>query len=118
MVITLVLYIVLAIATATAIRPHYATPVTVSSGLADGARQQRLGDQRPREGAERPAAEPGRPCTTASSALAVQRTVENSANSNAFTTWLTKHGYTSWTSLQPDSRFWEFQLIEGGWLSR
>jgi hypothetical protein len=24
--------------------------------------------------------------------------------------------YTAWTSLQPDSRFWEFQLIEGGWL--
>jgi hypothetical protein len=41
---------------------------------------------------------------------------QNSANSYAFTTWLTKHGYTSWTSLQPNSRFWEFQLIEGGWL--
>jgi hypothetical protein len=21
-----------------------------------------------------------------------------------------------WTTLQPGSRFWEFQLIEGGWL--
>jgi len=26
------------------------------------------------------------------------------------------HGYTQWTSYQPDSRFWPFQWIEGGWL--
>ncbi len=37
MVVTLVLYIVLAIATATAIRPHYATPVTVPSGAVGNA---------------------------------------------------------------------------------
>jgi len=29
---------------------------------------------------------------------------------------LTPHGYTQWTSYQPDSRFWPFQWIEGGWL--
>ena len=29
---------------------------------------------------------------------------------------LTQHGYTRWTSYQPGSRFWPFQLIEGGWL--
>ncbi len=34
----------------------------------------------------------------------------------AFNNWLAGHGYTSWTRLQPDSRFWEFQLIEGTWL--
>ena len=42
--------------------------------------------------------------------------VQNSANPSAFTTWLTRHGYTAWTSLQPDSRFWEFQLTEAAWL--
>ena len=43
--------------------------------------------------------------------------VQNSAqNPDAFSTWLTSHGYASLTTLQPDSRFWEFQLIEGGWL--
>jgi hypothetical protein len=26
------------------------------------------------------------------------------------------HGYTLWTSYQPDSQFWPFQWIEGGWL--
>jgi ABC-type transport system involved in multi-copper enzyme maturation permease subunit len=31
-------------------------------------------------------------------------------------TYLTKHGYTQWTSYQPASRFWPFQWIEGGWL--
>jgi hypothetical protein len=29
---------------------------------------------------------------------------------------LSQHGYTRWTSYQPASRFWSFQLIEGGWL--
>jgi hypothetical protein len=30
--------------------------------------------------------------------------------------YLHQHGYTGWTSYQPASRFWPFQLIEGGWL--
>ena len=29
---------------------------------------------------------------------------------------LAQHGYTQWSSYQPGSRFWPFQLIEGGWL--
>ena len=42
--------------------------------------------------------------------------VQNSQSPDAFTNWLTQHGYTLWQSVQPDSRFWQFQLIEGGWL--
>lgn len=30
--------------------------------------------------------------------------------------WLGQHGYTLSASYQPGSRFWHFQLIEGGWL--
>ncbi len=30
--------------------------------------------------------------------------------------YLIQHGYTLLTSYQPDSRFWPFQWIEGGWL--
>jgi ABC-type transport system involved in multi-copper enzyme maturation permease subunit len=30
--------------------------------------------------------------------------------------YLTQHGYTQLTVYQPDSRFWPFQWIEGGWL--
>ncbi len=33
-----------------------------------------------------------------------------------FAQCLVQHGYTQWTSYQPASRFWPFQLIEGGWL--
>ena len=29
---------------------------------------------------------------------------------------LARHGYPTWTSYQPASRFWLFQWIEGGWL--
>jgi len=32
------------------------------------------------------------------------------------TDYLTRHGYTLWTTYQPASRFWPFQWIEGGWL--
>jgi hypothetical protein len=31
-------------------------------------------------------------------------------------TYLLHHGFTELTSYQPDSRFWPFQWIEGGWL--
>jgi ABC-2 family transporter protein len=30
--------------------------------------------------------------------------------------WLAQHHYTQWASYQPESRFWHFQFIEGGWL--
>jgi ABC-type transport system involved in multi-copper enzyme maturation permease subunit len=30
--------------------------------------------------------------------------------------YLAQHGYLSWISFQPISRFWTFQWIEGGWL--
>jgi hypothetical protein len=30
--------------------------------------------------------------------------------------WLAQHHYTQWWAYQPQSRFWHFQLIEGGWL--
>lgn len=42
--------------------------------------------------------------------------VQNSSSPDAFTNWLTQHGYTMWQSVQPDSRFWQFQLTEAGWL--
>jgi hypothetical protein len=32
------------------------------------------------------------------------------------TQYLARHGFTQWTSYQPDTRFWPFQWIEGGWL--
>ena len=61
MAVTLIVYIVLAIGTATAIRPHYAAPVD-RSGLEPG-RRGRLGDQQLGQGAQRPAPQPGAPST-------------------------------------------------------
>jgi uncharacterized protein YneF (UPF0154 family) len=40
---------------------------------------------------------------------------KGTANSQVLN-YLTRHGYTQWTSYQPGSRFWPFQWIEGGWL--
>ncbi len=111
MAITLVVYIAVAIATATAIRPHYAAPVTeqgwnagpgagwVISSWVKGPNGQVLsqGD-----------------INTLSQHLPAS--VQNSSSPDAFTNWLTQHGYTMWQSVQPDSRFWQFQLTEAGWL--
>jgi hypothetical protein len=113
-VLTLVLYIVLAIATATAIRPHYATPVTVPSAAVGSAGS---GDWVISDLEKAPNGQVLSRDDLYHEFQRLPSSVQDSTNSNAFTTWLTKHGYTSWTSLQPDSRFWEFQLIEGAWLT-
>ena len=42
--------------------------------------------------------------------------VQNSRNPNAGTAYLAAHHYTQWWLYQPVSRYWPFQLIEGGWL--
>ena len=42
--------------------------------------------------------------------------VRNPVNPNAATAYLSAHHYTQWWTYQPESRFWHFQLIEGGWL--
>jgi hypothetical protein len=31
--------------------------------------------------------------------------------------YLLQHGYSQWTSYQPDSRYWSFQWVEFGWLA-
>jgi ABC-2 family transporter protein len=39
-----------------------------------------------------------------------------SKSSDAGTAYLSAHHYTQWWLYQPQSRYWHFQLIEGGWL--
>jgi hypothetical protein len=108
--ITIVVYILLAIATATAIRPHYATPVTVPGWGSQGSGWVISTWAKAPDGA-----------ALSQGALGgltqhLPASVQNSPSPDAFTNWLTQHGYTLWTSLQPDWRFWQFQLTEGGWL--
>jgi hypothetical protein len=112
MAVTLVLYVVLAMATATAIRPRYATPVTVPSAGLTGNGSGWVISQYAR-------APTGQRLSQDDLYRYFQHlpaSVQNSTNPDAFAAWLARHGYTTWTALQPDSRFWEFQLIEGGWL--
>jgi hypothetical protein len=44
------------------------------------------------------------------------RSIHNSPDASVVTAYLTAHHYTQWASYQPESRYWHFQLIEGGWL--
>jgi hypothetical protein len=111
MAVTLVVYIILAIGTATVIRPHYETPVTTQgwNGAAGGGWGISSWVEAP----------DGRVLSQGGLDARSQHlpaSVQNSPSPDAFTNWLTQHGYTMWQSAQPDSRFWQFQLIEGGWL--
>jgi ABC-2 family transporter protein len=109
MAVTLIVYIVLAIGTATVIRPHYAAPVNERGwSLGGGAGWVISSWVRAPDGQ--------RLSQAAVNSLPVPASVQNSQSPDAFTNWLTSHGYTLWQSVQPDSRFWRFQLTEGGWL--
>jgi len=44
------------------------------------------------------------------------QSVQYSKNPNVATVYLSAHHYTQWWTYDPESRFWHFQLIEGGWL--
>jgi hypothetical protein len=108
MVATLVVYVVLATATAVSIRPHYMTPVTVPSASINNSSGWVISNFAKTPG--------GQPVSLNYLYNQLPASVQNSPNQNAFIDWLNAHHYTQWTSLQPDSRFWPFQLIEGGWL--
>jgi ABC-2 family transporter protein len=109
MAVTLIVYIVLAIATATVIRPHYEAPVAESGWNQGGGAGWVISSW--------VKAPNGQHLSQAAvNSLPVPASVQNSQSPDAFTNWLTSHGYTLWQSVQPDSRFWQFQLTEGGWL--
>ena len=124
MAVTLVVYVALALATATTFRPHYETPVTVAGwDRASGAgwvtsswmdspsgqpvsenEQVSLLNQLPASALNPP---PGN---------SKKKPAANPQSGDAFTNWLLDHGYRVGQSVQPDARFWRFQLTEGGWL--
>jgi ABC-type transport system involved in multi-copper enzyme maturation permease subunit len=107
-VATLVGYVALATATAISIRPRYMTPVALPTASVNNSTGWVISNF---------ARTPGGQAVSLNSLYrSLPASVPNSQNQNAFSDWLTAHHYTQWTSLQPDSRFWPFQLIEGGWL--
>ena len=110
MAATLVTWTVLAIGTAVALRQHYQAPLktaavnppagawvlgTYATGPHGQVLSQQALDQLYRQ---------------------APASVQNSPDGNAFIHWLAQQHYTQWTSYEPASRFWHFQLIEGGWL--
>jgi hypothetical protein len=109
--LTLVVYIAAAIGTATAIRQHYMTPVTVPGWNGSAGAGWVISSY-----AKSPTGQILGQGDMNSIVSHLPASVQNSQNPNAFTDWLTQHGYTLWQTVQPDSRFWPFQLIEGGWL--
>jgi hypothetical protein len=109
MAVTLIVYIVLAIGTATTIRPHYAAPVAEQGWNHPGGAGWVISSW--------VKAPDGQHLSQAAvNSLPVPASVQNSQSPDAFTNWLSSRGYTLWQSVQPDSRFWQFQLTEGGWL--
>jgi hypothetical protein len=50
------------------------------------------------------------------SVFSIPMSVEMSSNPNAFGAWLHAQHITQWWSYLPGSKFWELQLIEGGWI--
>jgi hypothetical protein len=115
MAVTLIVYIVLAIATATSIRPRYAAPVTEAGWNGPAGAGWVISSW-----VDAPDGQPVSQGTLNTLAASAQSpgtaTKTPSAGPETFNDWLTKHGYTMWQSVQPDSRFWRFQLTEGGWL--
>jgi len=111
MAVTLVVYIALAIGTATVIRQHYLTPVTEQGWNGNAGAGWVISSW-----AKAPNGQILSQADLGNVAAHLPASVQNSPDPNAFTDWLTQHGYTMWQSVQPDSRFWQFQLIEGGWL--
>jgi hypothetical protein len=109
--VTLAVFIALAIGTATAIRPHYMTPVTVAGWNSSAGAGWVISSW-----AKSPSGQVLSQADLNNAAQHLPASVQNSQSPDAFTNWLTQHGYTLWQSVQPDSRFWSFQLIEGGWL--
>jgi ABC-type transport system involved in multi-copper enzyme maturation permease subunit len=105
MAATLATWTFLAIGTAVALRQHYQAPVETTGNPPAGAWV--LGNY---------ATGPGGQHSLNQLFQQAPASVQNSPDPNALTNWLAQQHYTQWTSYEPVSRFWHFQLIEGGWL--
>ena len=112
-VATLAAYAGLAVATGTFLRPHYLTPlVTSNPNLPRSAWM--IGQWWTRDGRFAFGGNP--PDSLLNQFCSATPSGKGGPSVETFAQCLAPHGYTQWTSYQPASRFWPFQLIEGGWL--
>ena len=112
-VATLAVYAGLAFATAGLLREHYLTPLVTSNNFLPGAStawiisQWSTKDGRFAFAGNPPGSLVNQFCSSVP---------PDKIGPLGFAPCLAQHGYTQWTSYQPGTRFWPFQLIEGGWL--
>jgi ABC-2 family transporter protein len=107
MAATLGIWTVLQVETVNQLRPYYEAPLTGTGTTWHGQPLWILG-----EGWTGPG---GKHLASAPFQLAPHR-VQIAANPAVITRWLGQHHFTQWFSYQPATRFWPFQLIEGGWV--
>ena len=116
---TLAVYAGLAIATAAVLREHYLPPLVTSSPDVPGdawiISQWWTKGGRVAFGGNPPLNLLNQFCNFAPAGPG-GKNGGGPATGETFAQCLAPHGYTQWTSYQPDSRFWPFQWIEGGWL--
>jgi hypothetical protein len=112
-VATLAVYAGLAFATAGLLREHYLTPLVTSNNFLPGAStawiisQWSTKDGRFAFAGNPPGSLVNQFCSSVP---------PDKIGPLGFAPCLAQHGYTQWTSYQPATRFWPFQLSEGGWL--
>jgi hypothetical protein len=112
-VATLAVYAGLAFATAGLLREHYLTPLVTSNNFLPGAStawiisQWSTKDGRFAFAGNPPGSLVNQFCSSVP---------PDKIGPLGFAPCLAQHGYTQWASYQPATRFWSFQLIEGGWL--
>jgi hypothetical protein len=103
---SLAVWTVLDLTTIMSLRQHYQAPVTTIGSAPDGSWA--LSNWFTGPG--------GKPVSSGTIASLLQQVPAGPRAQNALATLLSQHHYTSWFSYQPASRFWTFQLIEGGGL--
>jgi hypothetical protein len=114
-VATLAVYAGLAFATAGTLREHYLTPLVATSlNLPGASTQWVLSQWSTKDGRFAFADDP--PLSLVNQFCASSQGAKSGPPGAVFAQCLAPHGYTQWVSYQPSSRFWPFQLIEGGWL--
>jgi hypothetical protein len=106
MAASLAVWTVLDLTTMMSLRQHYEAPVTSKGSPPTGAWA--LSNWFTGPG--------GKPVSSGTIASLLQQLPAGPRAQNALATLLSQHHDTSWFSYQPASRFWSFQLIEGGWL--
>ena len=112
-VATLAVYAGLAFATAGLLREHYLAPLLTSSPNLPGTAWI-LSQWSTKDGRFAFAGNP--PLSLLNQFCSSPPSGPGKPSVGSFAQCLAQHGYTQWTSYQPATRFWPFQLIEGGWL--